>query len=296
MLSIEEIKNTLEILKKIKDEDFKEFIDYYYHKLYNLATAVDAYNNKEIQDLNKTKLWFYKDLNWRHERRDTFYEKTLTNDIQTKIFQFAKHGKSVQNSLEIGPGFGRFSKMFLSWRLNYFLDVLPECESKLKKLFNPKHHKYLKFYTTDQTKCKDIPTNSCNFVFSWDTFVYFSQEHIKQYLKDIFRVVLPGGYCFIHYADCFCDRDLHEAKRGYWSYNNKSTMKNIIEESGYKIIEMDQFKQGANYAIFQKPGTLNPVLYKITEPPSNWDSLTPPPVVKPGYVPRQGKQKRYGKK
>jgi ubiquinone/menaquinone biosynthesis C-methylase UbiE len=280
MLSIEEIKNTLEILKKIKDEDFKEFINYYYNKLNNLAIAVDAYNAKEIVDLDKTKQWFNRDLNWQHQRRDTFYETTLTKDIQTKIFQFARHGNTLQNSLEIGPGYGRFSKMFLSWRLNYFLDVLPECESKIKKLFNPKHHQYLKFYTTDKTKCENIPTNSCNFVFSWDTFVYFTKEHVQQYLKDIFRVVLPGGYCFIHYADCFCDKDLYEAKRGYWNYNNKSTMENIIKETGYKIIEMGQFKPGANYCIFQKPGNLNPVLYKTITPPSEFL--------------RDGNAKRYG--
>ena len=80
-------------------------------------------------------------------------------------------------------------------------------------------------------------------------------------------MILPGGYCFIHYADCFFEKDLNEAKRGYWNYNTKSSMKQIIERNGYTVIEMEQFRPGANYAIFQKPGNQNPVVYRVLEAP-----------------------------
>jgi hypothetical protein len=45
-------------------------------------------------------------------------------------------------------------------------------------------------------------------------------------------------------------------------------MEKIIKETGYNVIEMDQFTPGANYAIFQKPGNDNPVLYKVVEIPT----------------------------
>jgi hypothetical protein len=102
-------------------------------------------------------------------------------------------------------------------------------------------------------------------VFSWDTFVFFTQEHIQQYLHDIKRVLIPGGYCFIHYTDCHFDYDLAQAKRGYWNYNTKTAMEKIIKEEGYEIIEMLQFKPGSNYTIFKKPGKQNPAVYKINE-------------------------------
>tara|TARA_R110001592_G_scaffold284074_1_gene552349 strand:- start:182 stop:451 length:270 start_codon:yes stop_codon:yes gene_type:complete len=86
-------------------------------------------------------------------------------------------------------------------------------------------------------------------------------------LKDIYRVILPGGYCLIHYADCHYEKDLHEAKRGYWNFNTKTAMKKIIEKTGYTVIEMAQIRPGANYAIFQKPGNDNPVKYKVLEFP-----------------------------
>ena len=45
-------------------------------------------------------------------------------------------------------------------------------------------------------------------------------------------------------------------------------MTSLVEKNNYNIIEMDQFRPGANYVIFQKPGIDNPVLYKALEIPS----------------------------
>ena len=260
MLSIEEIKLLIDKLEKIKQEDLQKLIDSNLKILKDLETAVDANNQDEINRLDKTLDWFSIDLKMKREKSK---DKLLTRMIEVKINQFAK--TNMYNSLEIGPGNGMFHKSFLEWRLNYFLDVLPEIERRIRKLFPPQHQKYLKFYLTDKTKCEAIPQNSCNFVFSWDTFPFFTQEHIQQYLIDIKRVLIPGGYCFIHYTDCHFDFDLHEAKRGYWNYNTKDRMKKIIENTGYNVIEMAQFKPGANYAIFKEPGNQNPAVYKIDE-------------------------------
>ena len=118
MLSIEEIKLTIDTLKKLKNEDFKEFIDLYLEKLEKLALQVDAYNDEQIKQYDKPLDWFEKDLNWRHNHRESIYSKLLNKQIESKIFAFAKTGavSHLYNSLEIGPGYGRFSKMFLSIR------------------------------------------------------------------------------------------------------------------------------------------------------------------------------------
>jgi len=271
MLSIEEIKLLIEKLEKAKDSDFKKIIDDSLTALYSLAESVDYKNQHEIDRLDKTKDWYAKDIEWRHNSgKSGDYDKLLEDKVQSKIGQFNKMGAQspLYNSLEIGPGYGRFSRMFLAWRLNYFVDILPVCQGKLEKLFPPAQTKYIKFFTTDRTACPQIPDNAVNFVFSWDTFPFFTQEHIDEYLKDIHRVLMPGGYGLIHYCNCEYDFDLGEAKRGYWNYNTKNKMTSLVEKNNYNIIEMDQFRPGANYVIFQKPGNQNPVLYKALEIPS----------------------------
>ena len=261
MLSIEEIKLLIEKLERVKKEDLQELIDSNLKILKDLAMAVDANNDQAIYRLDKTPEWFRKDLD--QKRQKTVVDQWLYRMIQTKIFQFAR--TNIYNSLEIGPGTGMFSKEFRAWRLNYFLDILPEIEQKIRRRFNPAHQKYLRFYLTRNTECSNIPQGSCNLVFSWDTFVFFTQQHIQQYIHDIKRVLIPGGYCFIQYADCHNDYDLNEAKRGYWNYNTKTAMTEMIQQEGYEVVEMNQFRPGANYAIFRKPGKQNPVVYKVSE-------------------------------
>ena len=261
MLSIEEIKLLIEKLENVKKEDLQKLIDSNLKILKDLAVAVDANNNEEINRLDKTIEWYKLDIEKKRER--PVVDTLLYRTIQTKIFQFAK--STIYNSLEIGPGTGMFSKEFRAWRLNYFLDILPDLQSKIRRRFNPGGQKHLKFYITNKTDCSNIPQNSCNFVFSWDTFVFFTQEHIQQYLRDIKRIIIPGGYVFIQYADCHFDYDLAQAKRGYWNYNTKTAMEEIIKKEGYEVVEMTQFKPGANYAIFKNPGKENPAVYKIEE-------------------------------
>tara|TARA_Y100000748_G_scaffold273158_1_gene247485 strand:- start:231 stop:1049 length:819 start_codon:yes stop_codon:yes gene_type:complete len=268
MLSIEEIKLLIEKLEKAKATDFQELIDTNLKILKDIELAVDANNSEAIERLDKPEEFYARDLE--EKRKKPVVDPMLYRTIQTKIFQFARTTKASTkggeyNSLEIGPGTGMFSKEFRSWRLNYFLDTLRDVENKIRRRFPPLGQKYLKFFRTLKTECSNIPQGSCNFVFSWDTFVFFTQNHIQHYLHDIKRVLVPGGYCFIQYADCHYDYDLAQAKRGYWNYNTKTEMVRIIEEEGYEVTEMNQFRPGANYAVFRKPGKQNPVVYKVSE-------------------------------
>ena len=251
----------IEKLEQVKKEDLQELIDSNLKILKDLELAVDA-NNKEVIDrMDKTPEWFIRDLD--QKKKNPTVNPELARQIQTKIFQFAK--TDLYNSLEIGPGNGMFSMDFRAWKLNFFLDITQTIEAPILDKFNLRHRKYLKFYKTRNTECTNIPQGSCNFIFSWDTFVFFTQQHIQQYLHDIKRVLIPGGYCFIQYADCHYDQELDQAQRGYWNYNTKTAMTQIIEDEGYEIVEMNQFRPGASYAIFKKPGKQNPAVYKVSE-------------------------------
>jgi len=267
MLSIQEIKLLIEKLKKLEKVDFHQFVKQFQTHLEDLAYTVDLYNNEQIQRIDKSKEWYQKDLDWRESNREFFMSPLLEKEIITKINQFAKMGNNHQSCLQIGPGYGHLTLHLRPWRRIFILDVLINVFSKIKKKFNPKHHLFLKFFTTERTACDDIPNNSMAFVFSWDTFPFFTLKHIDEYLNDIHRVMLPGGYGFIHYADCNQEADLHEANRGYWNFNTKEEFSKLLVKNKFEILEMSQFKPLANYVIFKKPGKENVVVYKSFEIP-----------------------------
>ena len=156
MLSIEEIKLLKEKLQKLKGTDWEKFLKEQIQILTDLELSVDANNQDVIDRLDKTLDWFRRDLEIK--RQQPIFDPILGGAITRKIFQFAK--TNIYNSLEIGPGTGMFSKDFRAWRLNYFLEVLPELEAKIRRRFKPPHQKYLKFYLTRNTECSNIPHGS----------------------------------------------------------------------------------------------------------------------------------------
>ena len=54
-------------------------------------------------------------------------------------------------------------------------------------------------------------------------------------------------------------------KTGLIQNYGRSNMEEIIKKQGFEIVEMNQFRAGANYAIFRKPGKQNPAVYKVSE-------------------------------
>jgi|TARA_R110001592_G_scaffold4838_1_gene26891 hypothetical protein len=261
MVTIEEIKLLIEKFEKIKKSDFEQLINSHLDDLKNIKEMIERKDRETGTMTIKGPAWFRTDL---LEKKDNARDEILYHAIKDKLNHFAKTNK--YNSLEIGPGRGQFSTLFYAWKKQFFLDLLPEYQKKLRRVFNPLHERrYVKYFTTDGHHCADVPVNSVNFIFSWDTFVFFTEDQIDQYLSNMNQVLIPGGYVMIQYADCHYDQDLNQSKRGYWGYNNKSIMEKLILKNGYSVIEMDQFKPGLNYAIFKKPGNENPVVYKLSE-------------------------------
>lgn len=260
MVTIEEIKLLLEKFKKLKGTDFENLIQTSIKDLEQLKEVIERKDRELGTFSNKGSAFFRQDL---LDKKDLKKSEVLYKDIKDKIWHFAKTNK--YNSLEIGPGNTEFSNLFLAWRNQFYLDILPEVEKTVRDKFNPQHQKYIKFFNTDNHTCGEVPFNSCNFIFSWDTFVFFTEQQIAQYFKSMYHVIIPGGYVMLQYADCHYDYDLEMSKKGYWCYNNRSIMTDLIEKNQFQIIEMDQFKPGHNYAIFKKPGNENPTVYRISE-------------------------------
>ena len=141
MLSIEEIKLLIEKLEKVKKEDLQELIDSNLKILKDVALAIDANNDQVIDRLDKTPEWFA--LDNQQKQGKPLVDEALRRQVQLKILQFGR--TNVYNSLEIGPGNGMFSMDFRTWGQQFFLDVLPQVEEPIRKMFPPAHQKRLDF-------------------------------------------------------------------------------------------------------------------------------------------------------
>jgi len=101
-------------------------------------------------------------------------------------------------AVEIGPGGGRWTRYLLPCRILYVVDHYQELLDELRRNFRaPNMH----FVRNSGTDFPGIERGSVDLVFSYGTFVHFDVAMIAAYLREIRKILKPGGDCVIQYAD-----------------------------------------------------------------------------------------------
>jgi SAM-dependent methyltransferase len=152
---------------------------------------------EKYYNIEEQRLWNLKS-NWTidgHEWSKSFgtTEELWNNEIFDKIKEF--RGKKI---LEIAPGFGRITQ-FLSILAGELIivDLNPLCIEKTRAKL--KHH-VLAYFVNDGKSIPKVRDNSQDLVFSFDSFVHMHANVTEDYVKEIYRVLKPGGQAFIHHS------------------------------------------------------------------------------------------------
>jgi ubiquinone/menaquinone biosynthesis C-methylase UbiE len=153
---------------------------------------MEKYYNIEEQRLwNLNSNWTIDGHEWSKSFGTT--EELWNNEIFDKIKEF--RGKKI---LEIAPGFGRITQ-FLSILAGELIivDLNPLCIEKTRSKL--KHH-VLAYFVNDGKSIPKVRDNSQDLVFSFDSFVHMHANVTEEYVKEIYRVLKPGGQAFIHHS------------------------------------------------------------------------------------------------
>jgi len=153
---------------------------------------MEKYYNIEEQRLwNLNSNWTIDGHEWSKSFGTT--EELWNNEIFDKIKEF--RGKKI---LEIAPGFGRITQ-FLSILAGELIivDLNPLCIEKTRAKL--KHH-VLAYFVNDGKSIPKVRDNSQDLVFSFDSFVHMHANVTEEYVKEIYRVLKPGGQSFIHHS------------------------------------------------------------------------------------------------
>jgi len=149
------------------------------------------YNIEEQKSWNDNTWW----SNSGHEWSGPF--GTTENLWNKEIFDDIKDFRN-KKILEIAPGFGRITQ-FLSILASELIviDLNPLCIEKTKEKLG---HHVLAYFTNDGKTLTGVRDNSQDLVFSFDSFVHMHANVTEEYIKEIFRVLKPGGQAFIHHS------------------------------------------------------------------------------------------------
>ncbi|HWA89208.1 MAG TPA: class I SAM-dependent methyltransferase [Rhizomicrobium sp.] len=114
--------------------------------------------------------------------------------------------------LEIAPGHGRWTE-YLAARAGKVIavDLSPSCIEHCRQRFAGATN--IDYYVTDGMTLPDV---SADFVWSFDAFVHMDRDVIASYLKEIARVLKPGGGAVVHHSNV-ADLETHtQAKAEGW--------------------------------------------------------------------------------
>jgi SAM-dependent methyltransferase len=113
------------------------------------------------------------------------------------IDPYARLGATI---LEIGPGHGRWTE-YLAPRAGKLIlvDLSPQCLEYCGKRFQGLNQ--IECRLTDGSNLPADLSNSIDLVWSFDCFVHIRAADMRGYLREIARVLVPGGKAVIHHAN-----------------------------------------------------------------------------------------------
>ena len=214
---------------------------------------MEKYYNIEEQRLwNLNSNWAIDGHEWSKSFGTT--EELWNNQIFDKIKEF--RGKKI---LEIAPGFGRITQ-FLSILAGELIvvDLNPICIEKTKSKL--KHH-VLAYFVNDGKSIPKVRDNSQDLVFSFDSFVHMHANVTEEYVKEISRVLKPGGQAFIHHSWLYGGSDESTHNVAGRSNMSPEQFKIFVENNNMEIVSQNviQFEpldlwNGTDcISIFRKP-------------------------------------------
>jgi len=191
---------------------------------------------EKYYNIEEQRLWNL-NSNWEtdgHEWSKSFgtTENLWNNVIFDKIKEF--RGKKI---LEIAPGFGRITQ-FLSILAGELIvvDLNPLCIEKTRAKL--RHH-VLAYFVNDGKSIPKVRDNSQDLVFSFDSFVHMHPNVVEDYVKEIFRVLKPGGQAFIHHAWLYGGSDESVNNVAGRANMSPEQFKTFVEDNQMQIISQD---------------------------------------------------------
>ena len=101
--------------------------------------------------------------------------------------------------VEIGPGAGRWSAELLPFAERLVLvDVTEQAVEMCRHRFRAAQN--VEVIQTDGASLPGVPSGSVRVVWSMEAFVHMAPVDVAAYLREIARVLAPGGFALIHHA------------------------------------------------------------------------------------------------
>lgn len=162
-------------------------------------------------------------------------------------------------TLEIGCRDGEWTQYLIASDPLYITDRHSEFLESTAGKFPTEYLKRLRRYPLSNHDLSILPQNQMGFVFSWGYFNYVSMDTMRQYLKQVFAVLRPGGIFMFSYNDGDTPAGAGMAENFAQTYMPKSMLIPLCEMLGFELVRDFDFEPNVSWLEIKKPGVLNTV-------------------------------------
>jgi SAM-dependent methyltransferase len=162
-------------------------------------------------------------------------------------------------ALEIGCRDGEWTKHLVASDPLYIADIHNDFFDSTCSQFTPEYQARIRKYLIQDYKIYGLPKNQFGFIFSYNFFNYLSFDSIKQYLKQSFDWLRPGGSMIFTYNNADLPAAAALAESYFMTYVPKSMLVPMCESMGYEVVMAQDFEPSTSWIEIRKPGILKTV-------------------------------------
>lgn len=162
-------------------------------------------------------------------------------------------------ALEIGCRDGEWTKHLVASDPLYIADTYQDFLDSTSSQFTPEYQARIRKYLIHDYKINGLPKNQFGFIFSYNFFNYLSFDSIKQYLKQAFEWLRPGGTMLFTYNNTDIPVSVGLAESYFMTYVPKSMLVPMCESMGFEVVMAQDFDPSTSWIEIKKPGTLKTV-------------------------------------
>lgn len=189
----------------------------------------------------------------RMEVNEDFFEHINT--------QIGKYSDWRWAGIDMNPGHGKFTHQMLACDPFYVYDNDNTDIEKVKNKFNDFFsERRLMAYSDVET----LPINSIGLAINICEFEFLPMDPIKDKLRTVFNILMPGGHFIFTYNDCEKRQSLEQCAYDYRSYNTKTLMESLAYSIGFDIEQSNCINDIDSYMVVKKPGNINSI--KLSAP------------------------------
>lgn len=144
---------------------------------------------------------------------------------------------NLKHTIEIACGWGRHVPYYVDKTEGTTLvDIVDENISLCKERFKDKDN--IIYYKNNGFNLEKLSSEAYTCVFSYDSFVHFELFDVYEYLKDMYRVLIPGGRALIHHSNYNKDYKADFTSESHARcFMDKQVFAYMANRVGFRIVE-----------------------------------------------------------